>query len=152
VLVPNCDVENTELAVFNGNGESELENFGTCVDEITDRVNQVTIAFTWHCYFLGFKSLTPILECSLSKKLWRSNTFTLQKMELLKLTLLRVTRAGRRSLFLNQTTRRVTRPGKKNQRENMFPALTLCVNLQQCFVRQARKIYPLCLYDTILRL
>jgi hypothetical protein len=34
----------------------------------------------------------------------------------------------------------------------MFPALTLCVNLQQCFVRQARKIYPLCLYDTILRL
>jgi hypothetical protein len=41
VLVPNCDVENTELAVFNGNGESELENFGTCVDEITDRVNQL---------------------------------------------------------------------------------------------------------------
>ncbi|KAL1194747.1 Transcription factor GTE1 [Cardamine amara subsp. amara] len=41
VLVPNCDVENTELAVINGNGESELEDFGTCVDDITDRVNQL---------------------------------------------------------------------------------------------------------------
>lgn len=45
MLVPNCDVENLELAVFNGNGEMELEDFGTCVDDITDRVNQVTIAF-----------------------------------------------------------------------------------------------------------
>ncbi|EFH57623.1 imbibition-inducible 1 [Arabidopsis lyrata subsp. lyrata] len=41
VLVPNCDVENTELAVFYVNGETELEDFGTCVDEITDRVNQL---------------------------------------------------------------------------------------------------------------
>lgn len=46
MLVSNCDVENSQLAVLTGNGESELEDFGTCVDDITERVNQVTIAFT----------------------------------------------------------------------------------------------------------
>ncbi|ESQ52100.1 hypothetical protein EUTSA_v10016753mg [Eutrema salsugineum] len=40
-VVPNCDVDNTELAVFNGNGESELEDFGTRIDVITERVNQL---------------------------------------------------------------------------------------------------------------
>uniref|UniRef100_A0A1J3HBG2 Transcription factor GTE1 n=1 Tax=Noccaea caerulescens TaxID=107243 RepID=A0A1J3HBG2_NOCCA len=41
VLVSNCDVENSQLAVLIGNGESELEDFGTCVDDITERVNQL---------------------------------------------------------------------------------------------------------------
>ncbi|XP_010504975.1 PREDICTED: transcription factor GTE1-like isoform X2 [Camelina sativa] len=41
VLVQNCDVENSELVVFNGNGVSELEDFGTCIDDITERVNQL---------------------------------------------------------------------------------------------------------------
>uniref|UniRef100_A0A1J3CTI0 Transcription factor GTE1 n=1 Tax=Noccaea caerulescens TaxID=107243 RepID=A0A1J3CTI0_NOCCA len=41
VLVSNCDVENSKLAVLIGNGESELEDFGTCVDDITERVNQL---------------------------------------------------------------------------------------------------------------
>ncbi|XP_023639941.1 transcription factor GTE1 [Capsella rubella] len=42
VLVSNCEVENSELAIFNdGNGESELEDFGTCVDDITERVSQL---------------------------------------------------------------------------------------------------------------
>lgn len=54
MLVPNCDVENTELVVFNGNGESELEDFGTCVDDITERVNQVTIAFTCRAPLLSY--------------------------------------------------------------------------------------------------
>ncbi|CAH2059341.1 unnamed protein product [Thlaspi arvense] len=41
LLVPNCDAENSELVVYNGNGESELEDFGTCVDVITERVTQL---------------------------------------------------------------------------------------------------------------
>ncbi|VVB02133.1 unnamed protein product [Arabis nemorensis] len=42
LLVPNCcNVENPELAVFNGNGENELEDFGTCVDVLTARVTQL---------------------------------------------------------------------------------------------------------------
>lgn len=143
MLVPNCDVENPELAVFNGNGESELEDFGTCVDVITERVNQVTIAFIRSLYFLIFDFLTAIsVDCSLSKKLWRLNSITLPKMEQLKLILLRVTRVGKRLLFLNQTPPSVTRPGKKKQRENMFPALNLCVNLQQFFARLGGKIIP----------
>ncbi|CAF2095522.1 BnaA05g08990D [Brassica napus] len=42
VLVPNCDVvENSELEVLNGDEESKLEDYGTCVDVITERVNQL---------------------------------------------------------------------------------------------------------------
>ncbi|CAN8316277.1 unnamed protein product, partial [Cochlearia groenlandica] len=41
VLVHNCDVQSTEIVVFNGIGETELEDFGTCVDVITERVNQL---------------------------------------------------------------------------------------------------------------
>lgn len=53
MLVPNCDVvENSELEVLNGDEESKLEDYGTCVDVITERVNQVTIAFTLHRHYL----------------------------------------------------------------------------------------------------
>ncbi|CAN6832864.1 unnamed protein product [Brassica oleracea] len=42
VLAPNCDVvENPELEVLNGDEESKLEDYGTCVDVITERVNQL---------------------------------------------------------------------------------------------------------------
>ncbi|XP_056845973.1 transcription factor GTE1 isoform X1 [Raphanus sativus] len=42
VLAPNCDVvENTELEVVNGDEGSKLEDYGTCVDVITERVNQL---------------------------------------------------------------------------------------------------------------
>lgn len=140
MLVPNCcNVENPELAVFNGNGENELVDFGTCVDVLTERVTQVTIDFTRrHCSFYFRLSYSHIVgHCSLSKKLWRLNSFTLPKMEQLKQILLRVTRAGKRLLFLSQTSPSVTRQGKKKQRENMFLALNLCANLQQIFDRQA---------------
>lgn len=47
MLAPNCDVvENTELEVVNGDEGSKLEDYGTCVDVITERVNQVRVAFT----------------------------------------------------------------------------------------------------------
>ncbi|CAH8384518.1 unnamed protein product [Eruca vesicaria subsp. sativa] len=75
VLVPNCDVvENSELEVVNGEEESKLEDYGTCVDVITDRVNQVRISFTLHdCIFTTFLlsirgSYTAILEVQLEQK------------------------------------------------------------------------------------
>lgn len=46
MLVPNCDVENSELEVLDRDEESKLEDYGTCVDVITERVNQVRVAFT----------------------------------------------------------------------------------------------------------
>lgn len=140
MLVSNCDVENSQLAVLIGNGESELEDFGTCVDDITERVNQVTFAFTTFFIFdLNFLPMYP--KCSLSRKWWRLNSFTLPKTEQLKQILLRATLAAKRLLFLNQTSQNVTLSGKKKQRGNMFQALNLCVSLLQLFVRQARKDY-----------
>lgn len=61
MLAPNCDVvENPELEVLNGDEESKLEDYGTCVDVITERVNQVTIAFTLHRHYFQVSYISTL--------------------------------------------------------------------------------------------